>query len=316
MAYGSVRCRRELLSVVFRSSLVDNSSSGPTVTLLVRRSGPMLTVQDLGRRGRADHGIARSGAFDHVAAALANRLVGNAVGAAVLESLFGSCGFELADPAVVAVTGATLPLLVNRIPAPMNTAVALQRGDELALGMPTEGLRAYVAIRGGVDVPVVLGSRSFDSLGKIGPAPIVDGARLDAGSMAMGDAWFSTVPVRPRDGLPTIEIVIGPRHDWLSRSSQITVASETWTVQPESDRTGVRLSGTALVREESVLGRELPSEAMIPGAVQVPPNGQPIILGPDCGTTGGYPVVAVVRERSMAVIAQLRPGQLVRFRYR
>lgn len=276
----------------------------------------MLTVQDLGRRGRADEGIARSGSFDHVSAALANRLVGNDIGAAVLESLFGSCSFEAQKSVTVAVTGAMVPVLVNQSPVSMNIAIQIRIGDVLELGMPTEGLRTYLSLRGGVDVPAVLGSRSYDSLGKIGPRPIVDGAQLQCGSTVIGDAWFSPVPVRPRADVPTIEIVAGPRHGWLSQPSQIVLVRDSWVVDPASDRTGVRLGGPVLARAADVQGLELPSEAMVPGAVQVPPNGQPIILGPDCGTTGGYPVVAVVRERSMADVAQLRPGQRVRFRYR
>lgn len=276
----------------------------------------MLTTQDLGRRGRAGEGIARSGSFDAVGAAFAYRLVGNEPGAAVLESLFGSCVLEVRDAVIVAVTGATVSVTVNGAPVSANIAVQLGVGDQLELGMPTEGLRAYVALRGGVDVPPIIGSRSYDSLGKIGPPPIVDGAYLEVGSSAISDAWFSTVPVRPRDARPTIDVVFGPRFDWLDEVSQQTLARDPWTVEPASDRTGVRLSGPVLIRAASKQGLELPSEAMMPGAVQVPPNGQPIILGPDCGTTGGYPVVAVVRERSMANVGQLRPGQQLRFRLR
>ncbi len=286
------------------------------MTLLVTRSGPLLTVQDLGRRGRADQGIARAGSFDQFAAALANRLVGNDPVAAVVESLFGSCSFEAEQPATVAVTGATVAVFVNASPASMNTAIRLGVGDALELGMPTEGLRAYVSMSGGVDVPVVLGSRSYDSLGKIGPTPLIEGSRLRPGSAAVGDAWFASVPVRPRDALPMIDVVIGPRHDWLDDDAQLALVRDRWTVEPASDRTGVRLRGPVLTRAVSKRGLELPSEAMRPGALQVPPNGQPIILGPDCGTTGGYPVIAVVRERAMSEVGQLRPGQQLRFRLR
>ena len=288
------------------------------MTLLVRASGPMLTVQDRGRPGRADEGIARAGAFDVPAAALANRLVGNDVSEAVFESLLGSCTFDVAGDAIVAVTGATLVLRLNDAEISMNAAVHVVAGDVLRLGMPTEGSRAYLAMRGGLDVPLILGSRSYDSLGKIGPPPIAAGDRIRSRSSehAKAEAWFEPIPVRPRNDLPTIHIVRGPRYDWLNAQSHVNLVQETWTVEPASDRTGVRLRGVPLTRSAPYVELELPSEAMIVGAIQVPPNGQPIILGPDCGTTGGYPVVGVVRERSMPDVAQLRPGQQLRLRVR
>ena len=286
------------------------------MNLVVRRCGPMLTIQDRGRRGRAHEGIARAGAFDHRAASLANRLLGNDPDSAVLEVLLGSCAFDVTDPTTASITGAILPLLVNGIDASQNHVLELRPGDLLELGMPTDGLRAYLALRGGVDCPIVLGTRSYDSLGKIGPPPLSGGDIVRAGPSSRGEVWFEPVPVRPRPALPTIDIVEGPRYDWLSAQARVDLTQERWTVDPASDRIGVRLRGEVLTRAAEYESRELATEAMIPGAIQLPANGQPIVLGPDCGTTGGYPVVAVVRERSMSDLAQLRPGQHVRLRLR
>ncbi len=286
------------------------------MTLVVHMCGPMLTVQDGGRRGRAHQGIARAGAFDHRSASLANRLLGNDSGAAVLEALLGSCAFDVIDPTAVAIAGANVPVLVNGSDASPNHVLELRRGDRLELGRATDGLRAYLALRGGIDAPVVLGSRSYDSLGKIGPPPLAVGDVIRPGPSPPGEAWFEPVPVRPRPAVPTIDIVEGPRYDWLSFQARVDLTLRAWTVDPASDRTGIRLRGEVLSRAAERVGRELATEAMIPGAIQLPSNGQPIVLGPDCGTTGGYPVVAVVRERSMPDLAQLRPGQQVRLRLR
>lgn len=276
----------------------------------------MLIVQDRGRRGRAHEGIARAGAFDHRSASLANRLLGNDPDAAVLEALLGSCTFDVTQPTTVAITGALLPVLVNGLDASPNHVLELRPGERLELGSSTDGLRAYLGLRGGIDAPVVLGSRSYDSLGRIGPPPLAVGDVVRPGPSAPGDAWFEPVPVRPRPAVPTIDIVEGPRHDWLSAQARVDLTRADWIVEPASDRTGVRLRGDVLTRAPEREGRELATEAMIPGAIQLPSNGQPIILGPDCGTTGGYPVVGVVRERSMSDLAQLRPGQHVRLRLR
>ena len=286
------------------------------MSLVVRRCGPMLIVQDRGRRGRAHEGIARAGAFDHRSASLANRLLGNDPDAAVLEALLGSCTFDVTQPTTVAITGALLPVLVNGLDASPNHVLELRPGERLELGSPTDGLRAYLGLRGGIDAPVVLGSRSYDSLGRIGPPPLAVGDVVRPGPSAPGAAWFEPVPVRPRPAVPTIDIVEGPRHDWLSAQARVDLTRADWIVEPASDRTGVRLRGDVLTRALEREGRELATEAMIPGAIQLPPNGQPIILGPDCGPTGGYPVVGVVRERSMSDLAQLRPGQHVRLRLR
>ena len=277
----------------------------------------MLTVQDGGRVGRAHQGVARSGAFDQQARATANRLVGNPSDAAVLEALLGSCTLVANKPAVVAVTGAPVALTVNGRQVGEYMALSLRSGDRLSIGMPTEGLRTYVSLRGGVGGPLVLGSRSYDSLGHIGPAPLVKKSHIvGAGETPVHDPWFEPIPYRQGRKIAdaaAIEIVLGPRADWLTPEWLGALTEQLWSIDGASNRIGVRLNGATLRRPFHLADSELPSEAMIPGAVQVPPNGQPIILGPDGGTTGGYPVVAVVRRRSLDDVAQLRPGDLLRF---
>lgn len=287
------------------------------MTIVVEIAGPLLTVQDGGRIGRAHQGVARSGAFDQRARNTANRLVGNPADAAVLEALLGSCAFIITEPVVVAVTGARSLVTVNGGSVGENMALSLRAGDRLNIGMPTEGLRTYVSLRGGVGGPMVLGSRSYDSLGDIGPAPLTDGCRIVcAQCLPQGDPWFEPIPIRRRQHSAepmAVEIVFGPRSDWLTPGSLRTLTDEVWTIDAASNRIGVRLNGATLRRPPSRENADLPSEAMIPGAIQIPPNGSPIILGPDAGTTGGYPVVAVVRRRSLDDVAQLRPGDRLRF---
>lgn len=284
------------------------------MTLVVESCAPMLTVQDDGRTGRGHQGVARSGAFDQRARAAANRLVGNHRDAAVLEALLGSCALVATEAAVIAVTGARVPVVMNGRPAAQDMAVFLAEGDRLNIGMPTEGLRAYVSLRGGVGGPLVLGSRSYDSLGRIGPAPLAPGDEIIcAHDTTETDPWFEPIPTRAMAAQPTLALMDGPRLAWLTDDACHQLTSAVWTVDGASDRIGVRLLGPRLTRWPHLVYAELPSEAMIPGAVQVPLNGQPIILGPDCGTTGGYPVVGVVTARSLGDVAQLRPGDHLRF---
>lgn len=285
-------------------------------TLLVGRVGAgLITVQDEGRRHRGHQGVARSGAWDRAAFALANRLAGNAPTAAVLECT--AAELELIAPAgvVVAVTGAEVAVSVDGRGVGADAAVDVPAGATVRLGAPTRGLRAYLAVRGGVVVEPVLGSRSFDTLGRIGPPPLRPGDELPVGPDpgSGSPAWFERVPVaRPSGDTLEVTVTPGPRLDRLTPDAARLLLRTRWAVSPAGDRTGIRLEGPTLER----IGGEIPSEAMVPGAVQVPAGGRPIVLGPDCGTTGGYPVVAVVTRSDLDRMAQLRPGEWVRFRTR
>jgi biotin-dependent carboxylase-like uncharacterized protein len=264
--------------------------------------GPLCTVQDGGRPGYAALGVARSGAFDRAALRLANRLVGNRPDAAALEITFGGLELLAHDAATVALAGAPCPGLD---PA---TAVSLPAGTYLRLGPPATGVRSYLAVRGGLAPPPVLGSRSTDTLSGLGPAPLRPGDRLPVGTEPAGDVAGAAAP--PARAPEVVRVVAGPRADWFAADALALLTATAWVVRPDSDRIGIRLDGPPLVRAHD---RELPSEPTRPGALQVPPDGRPILLGPDGPVTGGYPVVAVVRDADLDAAAQLRPGDPLRF---
>jgi biotin-dependent carboxylase-like uncharacterized protein len=276
---------------------------------LVHHPGPLTTVQDLGRRGRAHLGVPRSGAADRGSLRLANRLVGNPEDAAGLEALGGGLVLEATADQVVAVTGARCEVTVDDQPRGRNSALTLRAGQVLRLGPALAGLRAYVGLRGGVDVPPVLGSRSFDQLGALGPPPLVSGQHLSVGGIAQGPPVWEPVPAGDPSAAPALRVLPGPRLDWLDGGLS-ALADGAWVVSPRSDRTGVRLDGGPLGRRTG----DLSSEGTVVGGVQVPPDGKPILLGPDAGVTGGYPLVAVVIDADLDAIGQLAPGTPLRFR--
>lgn len=277
----------------------------------VVRAGPLTTVQDLGRPGLAHLGVSHSGAADRPAARLANRLVGNAESAACLEATLGGLVLRFDVSATVALTGAPAPVRVSGHQVAMHTPVHVQTRGTVELGQTEHGVRTYLAVRGGIAVEPVLGSRSTDMLSGLGPPVLADGARLPVGDAVAG---FPTVDVAPVGRLPD-EFVLGalpgPRDDWFTREACDTLGSEPYEVTPESDRVGLRLRGSPLERRRT---EELPSEGMVEGAVQVTPDGMPVLFLADHPVTGGYPVIAVVDPEGVHLAAQARPGQQIRFR--
>lgn len=280
--------------------------------LEVVRPGPLALVQDLGRPGWSAVGVGRSGAADRGAYQLANRLLANPEGAAAVEVTLG--GFDVAargGDVWVAVTGAPVELRVGRRVVDPYAAVCVREGERLRLGVPRAGLRSYVAVRGGVDVPPVLGSRSRDVLAAIGPAPLVAGDRLPVGRPPRTYPQVDAVPVPVHDGDVALRVVRGPRDDWVRDADGLVRGR--WTVSPHSDRVGMRLEGPPM--RPAVPGRQLPSEGAYRGAVQVPPSGEPVVFLADHPVTGGYPVVGVVVDADVDRAAQARPGQSLRFRW-
>lgn len=284
--------------------------------------GPLTLVQDLGRPGLASLGVSAAGAFDRAAHRLANRLVGNDEGAAALEHLLGGLRLALPAGSWVAVTGAwgAIELVPDGGGSPRavepHTATHVATAAELRLGPLTRGLRATVAVRGGIAVPTVLGSRSRDTLAALGPAPLATGDVLPLGpSPAASVPPADLVPVDPPTAdIVELEVRPGPRHDWFDAETWHQLVSATWTASARSDRTGVRLEGPVLACTPESKDSELPSEGMLRGSIQVSPDGAPTILGPDHPVTGGYPVIAVVTDATLDLLAQLRPGQPVRMR--
>lgn len=283
----------------------------------VVRPSLQLLVQDAGRPGFAALGVSSSGAADRRALREANRAVGNATGAAVLESVGGAV-LRFHGSGVAAVSGAEGALeLVDATGVARRIAhgapFATVEGDELTLGHPTSGLRYIIAVRGGVAVDPALDSRASDTLAGLGPAPLAAGDVLGVGDSARHPVEPDVTPrTLPASGeLVDLEITLGPRDDWFTASALATLTGQEWTVTPRSDRVGIRLEG-AVPLERSVSG-ELPSEGAVTGAIQVPPDGQPVLFLPDHPLTGGYPIIGALTDRSLDLAGQLPPGVRVRF---
>ncbi|MGA5425751.1 biotin-dependent carboxyltransferase family protein [Streptomyces koyangensis] len=280
--------------------------SGDALEILA--PGPLATVQDLGRPGLAAMGVGASGAADRSALRLANRLVGNPEGAAAVEATLGGLAVRALRPVTVAVTGAPAPLSTGAV----RSVIQLAEGERLELGTPLAGLRSYLAVRGGITVPEVLGSRSRDVLAALGPPPLAPGDVLPAGPAPASFPCVGLAPVRtPFGGEPELRVALGPRDDWFTPEAVRRLLAGPWTVGAASDRVGMRLEGPAL---ERAVGGELPSEGMVPGALQVPPGGRPVLFLADHPVTGGYPVIACVLRADLDLAAQARPGQTLRFR--
>ncbi|QOV39707.1 biotin-dependent carboxyltransferase family protein [Streptomyces ferrugineus] len=278
--------------------------------LSVVRAGALTTVQDLGRLGHAHLGVPRSGALDGPAAALVNRLVGNAPEAAVLETTLSGCTVRPRSAVTVAVGGAPCQVAVDGRPVAWGAPVHVPAGALLDVGAAISGVRSYVGVSGGVAVDPVLGSRSTDLLSGLGPPPLTDGAVLPLGPPARPHARVDVAPQPAPPAELVLRVTLGPRDDWFTPQSVRAFTAHPYRVSPASNRIGLRTEGPAL---ERALPRELPSEGVVLGAVQVPPDGRPVVFLADHPTTGGYPVIAVVRAADLPAAAQAVPGTAVRF---
>lgn len=289
--------------------------------LLVLRPGLLTTVQDLGRPGLADLGVGSSGAADRGAAARANAAVGNPAGAALLETVLGGLALRARGDQVLALAGAVGRARLTAGTSEIDVDIAdtprfeVPDGAELRLSSPASGLRGYLAVLGGITVAPVLGSRSTDQLSGLGPAALRTGDLLPVGGAEASP--LATEPGRrqrqnpsPITGPVELAVVPGPRSDWFTPAVRRRLAEEPFTVDPRSNRVGLRLSGPALTQ---AAGGELPPEGLVAGAIQVHPDGQPVIFLADHPVTGGYPVIGVLTDAAIDRAAQLRPGELVRF---
>lgn len=309
-------------------------STAPTTArpaLEVLSPGPLALLEDGGRPGRAASGVSRSGAFDHGAMLRANLAVGNPAGAAVLEALAGGLQLRALTPTVLAVSGARAPIVLHRADAEgtdraldphasHELPLALDPGDLLEVGPVTDGLRLVLAVRGGLlgtagTLPV-LGSCSRDTLSALGPEALTAGDLLAVGPTSGLDAVPVPIPAPAGDAPTTpdpleIPVHAGPRDALLGASALDQLLATTWRVRPDSNRVGVRLDGEPLAVPSGA--GTLPSEPMVPGAIQVPPSGLPVVFGPDHPTTGGYPVLAVVTRTGLDRLAQAGPGAGLRF---
>ncbi len=273
--------------------------------------GLFATVQDLGRAGLAELGVGESGAADAGSLARANRLVGNPAGAAGLELTFGGLVARFAEPATIALAGAPCTLTVDGTEHGLDTTIEVPGDAELRVGRPGRGLRTYLAVRGGIAVPPVLGSRSTDILAGLGPAVLAKGMVLPVGPPPAGEPAGPAEPgVPPPLDVPVLRVLPGPRDDWFVADALSRLVSGPYRCTTDSNRVGMRLAGPELPRQVT---SELPSEGMVRGSLQVPPSGQPIVFLADHPVTGGYPVIAVVVAADLDAAAQVRPGQSLRF---
>ena len=282
-------------------------------TLEILRTGPLAIVEDLGRAGLAHLGVGRSGAADRRSHTLANRLVANPDDWATVEVTFGGFAARVRGGDVdIAVTGADGNPTVDGVMFGTNSIQHVRDGQLISLGIPRAGLRTYLAVRGGICVTPVLGSRSYDVMSAIGPSPLQAGDRLPIGEHTPDYPELDQAPVAAITGT-AIELlaVPGPRDDWLVDPDALVHTD--WVASDRSDRVGMRLVGHPLQHRHP--HRQLPSEGAARGAIQVPPNGLPVILGPDHPVTGGYPVAAVVIDEDIDKLAQVRPGQQVRLHW-
>jgi biotin-dependent carboxylase-like uncharacterized protein len=279
----------------------------------VVHAGPLTTVQDAGRAGLAHLAVPRSGALDLPSYRLANRLVGNREGAAVLETTFGGITIRPRVRCHVAVTGAWAAVAVDGQASPWGLPVQVEPGQQLVIGDATRGLRCYIAFSGGIAVTPVLGSRATDLLSGLGPPPLRDADVLPLGAPAGPPAAIDYTPYPPPPEQLTLRLCPGPRSDWLTADSLATLTRDQYTVATTSNRIALRLTGTEL---RLAVHTELPSEGIVRGAVQAPPDGQPLIFLADHPTTGGYPVVGVVHPSDLPQCAQARPGTPVRLAVR
>jgi len=279
--------------------------------LEVLATGPLALIQDLGRPGLASMGVGRSGAADRGSFRLGARLLGQSYDAAAVEVTLGGLAVRACGDVLLALTGAPAPATVNGTEVAHAASFLMRHGQTLRLAIPQAGLRTYLSVRGGVDVPAVLGSRATDVLSGLGPAPLKVGDVLPVGAPPRTFPNVELAPVRSMTAGPiVIRALLGPRADWLADPHLL--AATPWTVSSRSDRVGIRLEGRALRRPEARLGQELPSEGVVRGSIQVPAGGEPVLFLADHPVTGGYPVVAVVRDADVDLAAQAVPGQALR----
>jgi KipI family sensor histidine kinase inhibitor len=286
--------------------------AGPPMIEVVE-PGLLTTVQDRGRAGHRRIGVSGAGPMDSCAHAAANRALGNPEGDAALECTVTGPSLLFLAPVRFAVAGADLGTVLERAdlglwPVPQGAAVRARPGNLLRFVARRSGCRAYVAFLGGIDVPPVLGSRATDlqsGFGGLGGRALAAGDRLVLGTPTSEAAGVDSRP-ETRGATVTVRVVLGPQDDHLDPASLTRFLAASWRVGPTSDRVGCRLEGEALRHRGPV---EILSDGMVPGSIQVPPDGRPIVMMADGPTTGGYPKLATVVRSDLPRLAQLVPGE-------
>jgi KipI family sensor histidine kinase inhibitor len=294
------------------------SAAASSRALRIESVGLLATVQDLGRPGHRSQGVSRSGAMDRPSLRRANRLVGNPAATPAIE-FTAALEVKAGSPLVLGAAGSVgtmvrVDLDGERERLSPGMPHTLRTGERLELGTGASGVYGYLAVFGGIEVQRTLGSSSTDLLSGLGPAPIRSGDVV-----AVGHAHEAAVTVSPEpapapapDETIELEVVVGPRDDWFEPASVDRFFTRAWTVSSQSNRIGIRLTGAEPL--DRVRTDELPSEGMQPGAVQVPPDGEPVVFAADHPVTGGYPVLATLTPAALTALAQRPPGSRVTFR--
>ena len=279
--------------------------------------GLFSTIQDEGRFGLQAYGMPTAGAMDRYAYGAANLLAGNPPGAAVIEMTLNGGEFTFIEGCFAAITGADMQARLNDEPVANWSCFYVPAGSKLRFSGALSGCRGYLAVHGGIDVPVVLGSRSTYTrahIGGLNGRPLVAGDILPAGSSG------KTIPreiVLPSCFIPeysqdiSLRVMLGPQEDMFSSNGLSTLFSAVYNISSEADRMGYRLEGPSI---EHVEGADIVSDALCPGAIQVPGHGKPIIMMADRATTGGYAKIGAVIGADLALLAQAKPGDRVRFK--
>ncbi len=284
--------------------------------LHVIKAGMLTTVQDRGRWGLQSRGVPVAGPMDPCSHRLANALVGNDAGAATLEVTLVGPELEFDDERAVAVAGAEFELAVDGRPAPVGVSFVVAAGSRLRVGHRSRGARAYLAISGGVTVPMVFGSRATHLVSVMGG--------IEGRALKPGDELPLGVPMRPRrssriplpspivlpDGHATIRVLPGPQQEYFSSGALDALQSARYKIATSSDRMGFRLEGPRLTHAR---GADIISDATPLGVLQVPASGQPILLMADRQTTGGYPTIATAISADIGLAGQLGPGETISF---
>jgi 5-oxoprolinase (ATP-hydrolysing) subunit C len=280
--------------------------------LTIERAGGLTTIQDAGRRGHHAIGVSVGGAMDDLAFELANRLVGNRRGEAVIEIALCPVRVRFEQATTVALAGAPVQATIGNVELPSGWRSGVRQGELLRIDAIRSGMRVYLAVAGGIEVPTLLGSRSTDlkaGFGGLEGRRLRDGDRLAVGPSSVDHAATPRLGV----GVPrwdhALRVLPGPELIQFTLASRAELWRGAWTLTPASDKMGLRLHGPALQRNVEA---SLPSHAVMPGVIQCPPSGQPIILAADAQTTGGYPRVGVVIRADLWKLAQWRPGTAAR----
>jgi len=286
------------------------------MAVIVEKGGVLTTIQDSGRFGYEKYGLSTSGPMDWDAFQLANILVGNEPNTSALEITVLGPTLRFDAPAVIAVTGGDLSFAINGQTADRCKAIAVVAGDEVSFGMPISGCRAYMAFAGGLDIPQVLGSCATDPRYKIGG---YQGRRLEKGDVLQlkqtvsalpNMAMRRTEPMRLSDGPRKIRVIMGPQDDRFTEQGVSDFQSGIYTVSKDSDRMGYRLQGPVI---EHTTDGNIISDGIAIGSIQVPSDGQPIIMMADHQTVGGYTKIATVITVDLPLVGQCKAGDQIGF---